>query len=279
MALPNDFQFSQSSLQDYDTCPRRFRLRYLDRLRWPAIESEPVREAERLAQLGTDFHRLVHQHLSGLETDILSASLEQADADLRTWWQNYLTQRPAALAQAQTYPELTLSTPLGGYRLQARFDLLAAQRDGAFLIVDWKTTRQKPSRAGLARRIQSRVYPYVLAQAGAAFNNGQPLDPAAIKLIYWYPHFPDQPEQFDYSRQQLQQDEQFLSALIERIKQAAQQNEFPLVADEKPCRTCVYRSHCDRGVKAGPIEALPEETRVEVDVVALEWDQIAEIQF
>jgi hypothetical protein len=277
--LPKDFQFSQSSLQDYDTCPRRFQLRYLDRLRWPAIESEPIREAERLAQLGADFHRLVHQHLSGLEPEALTASLAQADADLQSWWQNYLTQRPAALAQAQTYPELTLSTPLRGYRLQARFDLLAALPDGAFLIVDWKTSRQKPARAGLARRIQSRVYPYVLAQAGAAFNGGRPIEPAAIKMIYWYPHFPDQPQQFDYSRQQLQQDERFLSELIEQIKQAGRQNEFPLVDDQKPCRYCVYRSHCDRGVKAGPVETLPEEAREEVDVLALEWDQIAEIQF
>ena len=57
MPLPPDFQFSQSSLQDFETCPRRFELRYLQRLSWPAIESEPIQVAERLAQLGADFHR------------------------------------------------------------------------------------------------------------------------------------------------------------------------------------------------------------------------------
>ena len=33
---------SQSSLQDYVDCARRFQLRYLDRLSYPAIESEPA---------------------------------------------------------------------------------------------------------------------------------------------------------------------------------------------------------------------------------------------
>jgi len=34
--LPAPFTFSQSSLQDYYDCPRRFELRYLSRLIWPA---------------------------------------------------------------------------------------------------------------------------------------------------------------------------------------------------------------------------------------------------
>ena len=36
--LPAQFAFSQSSLQDYADCPRRFQLRYLDKLIYPAIE-------------------------------------------------------------------------------------------------------------------------------------------------------------------------------------------------------------------------------------------------
>jgi CRISPR/Cas system-associated exonuclease Cas4 (RecB family) len=280
MPLPKEFQFSQSSLQDFETCPRRFELRYLEKLRWPAVESEPVEEAERLARLGADFHRLVHQHLIGLDVDMLTATLDTAEADLQAWWRNYLAQRPPELDGGQVYPELTLSTPLRGYRLLARFDVLAAGgSDGTFLIVDWKTSRQKPSRHVLAGRIQTRAYPYVLATAGAAFNGGQPIDPATIKMIYWYPQFPDQAETFTYSFELQQRDEQFLSDLIERIKQAVQQGDFALVEDQKPCRYCVYRSLCNRGVQAGPLVELPEEPREEIDLLALEWDQIAGIQF
>jgi len=279
MTLPSTFQFSQSSLHDFNTCPRRFKLRYLDNLRWPAIESEPVQEAERLAQLGLDFHRLVHQHLIGLDVDTLAATVENAGADLQNWWQNYLDHRPAKLAEDKIHPELTLSAPLRGYRLTARFDVLAQLPDGSFLIIDWKTAHQKPPRRVLANRMQSRVYPYVLAKAGTAFNGGQPIDPSAIKMMYWYPHFPEQPEWFEYDSKLHNRNEQFLSELTERIKLAARQNDFPLVDDKKPCKYCVYRSLCDRGQQAGPLANLAEEMEEDFDVLAPEWDQIAEIQF
>ncbi len=279
MSLPTTFQFSQSSLQDFDTCARRFELRYLRRLAWPAVESEPIQEAERLARLGTDFHRLVQQHLAGIDEMILSQSLIEDAADLRGWWQSYLRHRPVELAEARIYPEVLLSTPLRGYRLIARFDLLAAQPDGTFLIIDWKTSLHKPPRDDLARRMQTRVYPYVLALAGAAFNNGQPIDPLAIEMIYWYPAVPDQPERFAYSPQLLQRDEQFLSDLIERIKFAVQGGNFPLVEDKQSCTYCVYRSLCDRGEKPGSLAALSEEPQEVFDMLALNWDQIAEIQF
>jgi hypothetical protein len=279
MSLPKDFQFSQSSLQDFETCPRRFQLRYLQQLSWPAIESEPVQEAERLAQLGTDFHRLVHQHLVGIDEETLETSLSSAQPELKIWWQNYLQYHPTALSEAETYPEMTLSTPLRGFRLLARFDLLAVRADHTLLIIDWKTAQRKPSRDYLAQRIQTRVYPYVLATAGTAYNHRQPIDPTRIQMIYWYPAAPGQPEEFQYSSELFQRDEQILSDLIERIKAAAQNDDFLLVEDSKPCKYCVYRSFCDRGDEAGPLLELTEEPQETLDVSALDWDQIAEIQF
>jgi hypothetical protein len=279
MPLPTEFQFSQASLQDFVTCARRFKLRYLDKLRWPAVETEPVAEAERLARLGTDFHRLVHQHLVGLDVDTLTATLELAEPDLKRWWHNYLAYRPPELTGARLYPELSLSTPLRGYRLLARFDVLATASTGALYIIDWKTAHHRPAREALARRLQSRVYPFVLATAGAAFNGGRPVDPAAIKMIYWYPQFPDQPEIFDYDHKQQARDEQFLSELVQRVTDAAERADFPLVEDPTPCTYCVYRSLCDRGVQAGPLAPNSEDTIEEFDELALDWDQIAEIQF
>jgi CRISPR/Cas system-associated exonuclease Cas4 (RecB family) len=279
MLLRADFHFSQSSLQDYETCPRRFQLRYLRRLDWPAVESEPVQEAERLAQLGADFHRLVHQHLLGLDGDILARTVAAGQPELQVWWQNYLAHRPLALAGAELRPELTLSTPLRGYRLLARFDLLAIGGDGSFLIVDWKTAQRKPDRENLARQMQTRVYPYVLAKAGAAYNQGRPVEPAAIRMLYWYPAALERPEEFEYSPALFRRDEQYLSELIERIKAAAENEEFPLVKDSKPCTYCVYRSYCDRGKRAGPLVEQTEEPPATLDVSDLGWDQIAEIQF
>ncbi|NCT22292.1 PD-(D/E)XK nuclease family protein, partial [bacterium] len=63
--IQSPFTFSQSSLQDYADCPRRFQLRYIEQLAWPAVETEPALENERRQQEGLLFHRLAQQHLIG----------------------------------------------------------------------------------------------------------------------------------------------------------------------------------------------------------------------
>ena len=98
-------------------------------------------------------------------------------------------------------------------------------------------------------------------------------------MMYWYPQAPHAPEVFDYSKKLFRRDEQFLSDLIEQIKSTARSGHFPLVEDQKPCTYCVYRSFCDRGDQAGPLVELEEEPQEVLDVLSLDWDQIAEIEF
>ena len=64
--LPPFFQFTQSNLQDYLDCPRRFELRYILRQDWPALQTEPEMEQEQHMLRGHLFHQLVHQLLIGL---------------------------------------------------------------------------------------------------------------------------------------------------------------------------------------------------------------------
>jgi len=84
--LPDDFAFSQQNLQDYLDCPRRFYLRYVEQLDWPAVESEPVLEQEHLAALGNQFHLLVQQTLSGVPAEVIRDSIHEED--LSRWWRN-----------------------------------------------------------------------------------------------------------------------------------------------------------------------------------------------
>src|SRR5512136_1199306 len=107
-SLPVPFTFSQSSLQDYFDCPRRFRLRYIDRLAWPAVESEPLLENEKRQQGGQLFHRLVQQHRIGLPAEKLAPLA--STPDLHRWWENYLGADLEINGYAQ-YPELSLSVP------------------------------------------------------------------------------------------------------------------------------------------------------------------------
>ena len=125
MVLPANFRYSQASLQDYTDCPRRFQLRYVLDIRWPAAHQGPVLEWERRARRGAAFHRLIHQHITGIPAEALDTAARESG--LWDWWQAYLTRPPRDLPASVHRPELRLSTPLGNYRLGARYDLLALE--------------------------------------------------------------------------------------------------------------------------------------------------------
>jgi hypothetical protein len=281
--LPDDFQFSQASLQDFVDCSRRFYLRYVERVRWPAVEAEPVLEHERRMQAGRRFHRMVQQQILGIPIARLSDMV--ADEDLERWWAHYLDARPADAA-GDHYPELTLSAPLAGYRLAAKYDLVVIAPDGAGLIFDWKTSRTRTQRRWLVERLQTRVYRYLLARAGGhLLAPPEPsLPPDRVQMVYWFAEHPDDPERLSYDATQYAADEEELVRLITEIRAREGPEDFPRTDDARRCRYCPYRSLCDRGQAAGPLAELdadfePEREPRGVDVFDLDFDQVAEVEF
>lgn len=283
MLIPYDFQFTQANLQDYVDCRRRFQLRYLDRLRWPAVETEPYLEHENHLRLGKSFHRLVQQHLSGIPAERLTAMLKNGRSTgsaLEIWWLNYLDKATALVTpeyQGRPSIETVLSAPIGGYRLLAKYDAIFWSSDitrPQALIVDWKTSRRRPERQWLAGRLQTRVYPFVLALVSA---NGNALFPEDITLVYWFPAFPDQPEIFPYSRVQFEQDRAYLESLVEEIVNL-DRTAFFLTSSEERCSFCTYRSLCERGAKAGSLDLLFEHPDEDQGML-FDIDQIAEVEF
>jgi hypothetical protein len=313
MPLPRNFQFSATSLQDYVECPRRFQLRYLLRIAWPAPKTEPLDEQEHHTRLARDFHRLIHQHLLRIPVETLTASVH--DPDLERWWQAYLT-FVSALGNIQVMPEVGLSAPLGGYRVVAQYDALvvnaqlsagqkqsdrATSSHGPFLlIIDWKTYRRRPTRAWLARRLQTRVYPAILVQSGASLINQPRLEPGNIEMCYWLAEYPHQPEIFVYDTATYQADLEYLTSLITEIdgcfEQGGHASEagpgtladevWSLTSDLDHCRFCNYRSLCGRGGVAGPLAGY-EDHEVANNVagdesdlgIDLDWGQVQELAY
>jgi len=275
MTLSTEFQFSQASLQDYVDCPRRFYLSRVRRLAWPAIEAEPALEHERQLQQGAAFHRLVHQHVLGLLPECLSSSI--TDEDLSRWWRNYMESGPADIPKLR-YPEVVLSAPVSGRRLVAKYDLLAVEVGQRAVVVDWKTSRKRRRREWLAALLQTRVYPYLLLRAGSDLNEDQPFEAERIEMVYWFANFPGEPERFPYDAAQYEADGACLASLIEKIKGLGD-GDFPRTTDKQHCKYCVYRSLCQRGVKAGALEEAEEESEVDDDFdISLDFEQIAEIE-
>lgn len=276
MLLRDDFQFSQGSLQDYVECRRRFQLRYLLSLAWPAEPAEPAEVYEQHTADGAAFHHMLHQHEVGVLADAL---LDPEEGALPVWWQNYLAHGPRNLP-AVHHPEVSLSAEVAGYRVLAKYDLIAIEPGRQAVIVDWKTGQGRPKTGVLAARLQTRVYRYLLVAAGAALNGGHPFTPDQVSMLYWFANHPQQPEHIPYDAQRYEADGRYLAGLIEEITGAGT-DDFPKTDDAERCKFCAYRSLCERGVVAGDINADPDAVPEASDLPDEDftWEQIAEITF
>lgn len=277
--------FSQSSLQDYVDCARRFQLRYLERLSYPAVESEPSLENEKHQQEGEYFHRLVQQYLIGIPHEQVSKLANTPN--LQRWWDNFqnakdltslhpLREASGVLRKDRSglYSEITLSAPLGNFRLLAKYDLIAIN-DGKAIIYDWKTYRKRPRNEWLAARMQTRVYRALLVSAGAHLNNGQPFEPEQIEMVYWFADFPNEPARFPYSAAHYKRDWDAFTKLVDEITSASS---YPLTDDRQKCAYCTYRSYCERGIRAGDADQAEAEMEAE-ELFDVNFEQIGEIAF
>ena len=145
------------------------------------------------------------------------------------------------------------------------------------MIIDWKTSHKVSSKNWLAKRLQTIVYRYVLAQAGAHLYGDKPIPPENISMTYWFVGHDGKQVTFDYSAEQMQADE---ATLLQLINDIANSNLFPLTSETRHCTFCTYRSLCNRGETAGQWnEFEADEVANGDDDFELDFDQIAEIEF
>jgi CRISPR/Cas system-associated exonuclease Cas4 (RecB family) len=276
--LRPSFVFSQSSLQDFADCPRRFQLRYIEQLQWPAVESEPISENERRQKEGQLFHRLVQQHLAGLPAEKLSPP--PGSADLQRWWENYLAdpvaQNPGIPGKTACNVELVLSAPVGNFRLMAKYDLLLINVGEKAVIYDWKTSRKRPRDEWMAARLQTRVYPALVVRAGASLNGGIPFQPEQVEMIYWYADHPTEPVRFPYNAARYQVDWEAITGMVNEV---ANHRFFPANENDKQCAYCTYRSYCNRGEEAGSLDEQEAGMEAAMEELNANFDQIPEIEF
>jgi len=279
MKLPPHFDFTQSKLQDYLDCPYRFYLRYILNLKWPALLVDDAVAFEQRGQTGARFHRLIQQYLLGIPQNRLDeVAKADTDPEVATWLQNFLTFVPPRLT-GQRYVETIHTTFLDEQRLLAKYDLILRKNDGKWIIFDWKTSQHLPRKDWLLDRVQTRLYRWMLVRTRNDLIGGDAIKPEQISMQYWFATHPEHPIDLPYQQELYSQDTTFFDRLIHEIL-IKDENDFNRTLDNKKCRFCVYRSHCNRGVQAGDLSAYedfaqePENFELDID-----FDQIAEIQF
>lgn len=255
MILDDSFVFSANNLQDYMDCPRLFELKHILRQSWPAIMSQPVQIAEEKMAVGSQFHRLAHQLLEGIPTEVLTPTI--TNPLLQNWFSQFI--RFIKPFQSEIlHSEYSSISTLKDYRVVAVFDLIMRLKDGQIIIADWKTTEVKPKRAFYENRIQTLLYPLIAwDSAPVIFNADRNIQPADIAILFWFPAFPGSGLEFPFSKEIDQANRKLLGNLIIEISQK-DLGTFVKTEDVKRCVYCQYRSLCDRGSVAGHSENLNE---------------------
>lgn len=290
-SVPDDFVLSQSNLQMFVDCKRRFFLTHVARLPWPALEASPLAEYEAAMRRGELFHMLVQRATEGLTLES-STLAEPLRGWVEAWQSDGLDGVPAASRLTEYMLETTLaiaaSAEGAAHRLVAKYDLLAADGDGNAMIVDWKTNLRPPTVDQLRTRLQSTIYPFVLVEASPNLPFGV-IEPDQVVMRYWYAGAPDSPRTLRYDRDQHEANRPLLHELLADLRSRSGENEFPKVEDtplnrKRFCNFCIYRSRCERGDQPGDVADHDDESAVdlgEVEEVVESWsiEDITELAF
>lgn len=248
--MTRELQLSQSGLAALARCPRRFYLRYVRHLEWPAPLTGSELEWEASLRRGERFHLLVQQHALGLDVE---GTARAGDPVLATWWGRYLAHPPPVPA-GRSFTEVELEVPFRGHRLVARFDRLVIDDRGGVYIVDWKTGRPA-AQPTLERSWQTAVYCYVATEAVPELTrSGAPQPPEGVVFVYWQAEAPGEPVALPYSRHRHQQAGERIAAAVARLEHLLPSGEeaFERTSDLGACRHCPYRSYCERGRETPP---------------------------
>jgi hypothetical protein len=274
--LDDGFTFSQSCLQDFMDCPRRFDYKYIQKLRCPALQSEPYLEMEKRTEMGVAFHKMVYLSQMGFPYQIMQ---NQMGSQLEEWMTRYSNSTLIGSLPSKKYMEFSLQIPLNGYRVLAKYDLIAVKPGTQMIIVDWKTNPRRPKPSALKNRAQSRLYRFIAVAAGESINDQLPVLPGHVKMVYWFTNFPDDPEVIPYNDHEWEIDHNWIGNMIDDIAHRSS-GDFEMTADENRCLFCSYRSICNRGVKAGgEMDGYLEFEGSETDDFSLDIHQVDEVEF
>lgn len=258
--------FDQTAFATFETCPRRFQLRYLMQLPWPSWPLD--RRQSQAIERGQLFHRLLERQFLGLPVDDEMIG----DDVVREWWERFVRGGPP-IPKGTRWPEHRLTIPLGNNFLTGRFDLLVLNETGErpfARLFDWKTSKPR-SAAELESEWQTRLYLALLAESGTALTTtGQPLTADRVKLTYWYPAEPDRPRVITYDQAKHQQNWAHIQATAAAIEAHDPGEIWPLTNDWNHCRFCPYQSFCGRqeaGTAVTPIA--DEDTAYDADPASL----------
>jgi CRISPR/Cas system-associated exonuclease Cas4 (RecB family) len=249
------YAISQTHLNIWETCQRKYQHKYLEDLSLP--EADPARLASLL--LGSNFHLLMQQMDLGLDVSVLA----QSDPKLQDWLDAFNQSPPqmiegdrlcehrrtwevccAASLDQDLEQDLDQDVRESSDRHQAYFvltaiyDLLILGEEQA-QILDWKTHQKAIAKSQLEHNWQTRLYLYLLAK-----TTNYP--PEQLSMTYWFANGAESVK-IPYKSADRDRTERDIKKMLTAIAQAQVYPQIHITSNNSSkCKHCEFNDRCDR---------------------------------
>lgn len=186
----NHVYYSQNLLNTFDKCPLKFKIKYLENLRWKkdSIDNEDYYEN---MNMGLDFHLICERYFSNIPVGV------DNNNELMNWF-NSLRDKFTILDENIYFTEYEIKMKKDNIRIQAKYDLIIIKPNNKIEIWDWKTENRKLDYKEVCKRMQTIVYMYILGESSLEiFDKDIPLE--NISMNFWQPQFKDDIITINYS--------------------------------------------------------------------------------
>lgn len=228
----NHVYYSQNLLNTFDKCPMKFKIKYIDNIRWKkdSINDEDYYEN---MNIGLDFHLICQRYFSDIPVII-----DKSNKELTNWY-NTLQEKFTILDENIYLPEYEIKIKKENIRIQAKYDLIILKPNNKIEIWDWKTEKRKLDYKEVSKRMQAIVYMYIVGERSLEiFDKNIPLENISMK--FWQPQFEDDIITINYSEINHRNNEKKIMDLAGRLDNYNFSSDFNSELYSKQCKYCEF---------------------------------------
>ena len=232
------FYYSQNSLNTFEQCPLKFKLKYMDNIKWKKDEDEKYYEN---MKVGLDYHLLCERYFSNIPIPI---SEHEKNHEELSRWVNNLKEVVPKVDENIYLPEYEIKMMKDSIKIQAKYDLIILKPNKEIEIWDWKTEERKLKKSEMENRIQTIVYMYMLKE-NAKEIFGIDVEFENIKMIFWQPHYKEDKIVIEYSKNQHLKNEGKIKDSIDQICNYKFDTFFDKELYKRSCKYCEFNYLCN----------------------------------
>ncbi|MBZ9636272.1 PD-(D/E)XK nuclease family protein [Clostridium sp. FP1] len=236
----NHVYYSQNLLNTFDKCPFKFKIKYLDNVRWKK-DSKSDEDYYENMDMGLDFHLTAQRYFSNIPVVINDSNTELLH------FTNSLREKFIILDENIYLPEYEIKMRKDNIRIQAKYDLIIIKPNNKIEIWDWKTENRKLDYKEVSKRMQAIVYMYILGERSLEiFDRDICLENISMK--FWQPQFKEDIITINYSESKHKINEEKIMQLTRRLDNYDFSLDFNIELYSKQCKYCEFAGNaqvCD----------------------------------